>query len=138
LAAAGCTLGILLALATAALGLAAVLHVSALLFNIVKVASLAYLLWMACGALNKPARWPCVQRTADPIRCCAWRGMGCNQCSESQVVDLLSGILPPFLSGDASQATVEMATFGGGFMAVTFTVFAIYGLFAEALPVRLL
>ena len=74
------------------------------------------------------------------IRSVAARGVawGSDQCSESQVVDLLSGILPPFLSGDASQATVEMATFGGGFMAVTFTVFAIYGLFAEALPVRLL
>ena len=33
------------------------------------------LLWMAWGRFDKLARWPCAQRTAHPIRCCAWRGM---------------------------------------------------------------
>jgi threonine/homoserine/homoserine lactone efflux protein len=77
LAAAGCTLGIVLALATAALGLAAVLHVSALLFNIVKVASLAYLLWMACGALRQTGALAVrsADRRSDPLLRVAWHGM---------------------------------------------------------------
>ncbi len=46
-AAFGCTLGILPHIAAAMLGLAAVLHASALAFNAVKHAGVAYLLFMA-------------------------------------------------------------------------------------------
>ena len=46
-AALGCTLGIVPHLLAATLGLAAVLHTSALLFNAVKIAGVAYLLWLA-------------------------------------------------------------------------------------------
>ena len=51
-AAAGCTMGILPHLLAATLGLAAVLHASAVLFNIVKFAGVAYLLWLAWQALR--------------------------------------------------------------------------------------
>ncbi|MEL6172620.1 MAG: LysE family translocator, partial [Pseudomonadota bacterium] len=46
-AALGCTFGIVPHLAAATLGLAAILHTSALAFNIVKYAGVAYLLWLA-------------------------------------------------------------------------------------------
>ena len=51
-AAFGCTLGIVPHIAAAALGLAAVLHASALLFTVVKVAGVAYLLWLAWQAVR--------------------------------------------------------------------------------------
>ena len=51
-AALGCTFGIVPHLLAATLGLAAVLHTSALLFNVVKYAGVAYLLWLAWGALK--------------------------------------------------------------------------------------
>ncbi len=46
-AAFGCTLGIVPHIAASILGLAALLHASAVAFQIVKVAGVAYLLWMA-------------------------------------------------------------------------------------------
>ncbi|MEL7133159.1 MAG: LysE family translocator, partial [Pseudomonadota bacterium] len=51
-AALGCTFGIVPHLAAATLGLAALLHTSALLFNVVKFAGVAYLLWLAWGSLR--------------------------------------------------------------------------------------
>ena len=52
-AATGCTFGILPHLAAATLGLAALLHTSALLFSVVKWAGVVYLLWLAWGALRQ-------------------------------------------------------------------------------------
>ena len=51
-AAFGCTIGILPAMLAAILGLAAVLHASALGFQIVKWAGVAFLLWLAWGSLK--------------------------------------------------------------------------------------
>lgn len=51
-AAVGCTVGIVPHLLAATLGLAAVLHTSAVLFNVVKFAGVAYLIWLAFGALR--------------------------------------------------------------------------------------
>ena len=51
-AALGCTFGIVPHLAAAVLGLAAVLHTSALLFQVVKFAGVAYLMYLAWQALR--------------------------------------------------------------------------------------
>src|SRR5205085_9562372 len=51
-AAFGCTLGILPHIAAAMLGLAAVLHTSALAFSALKWLGVMYLLFMACQALR--------------------------------------------------------------------------------------
>ncbi len=53
LAAFACTLGIVPHLIAAMVGLAAVLHASAVLFNIVKYAGVAYLLYMAWMTLKE-------------------------------------------------------------------------------------
>ncbi len=138
-AAAGCTFGIVPHLTAATLGLAAVLHASALLFNIVKFAGVAYLLWMAWGALRqsgalavKPA-----DATPEPLMRVAVRGALINILNPKLSIFFLA-LLPPFLSGDATRATVEMAQLGAVFMAMTFVVFAIYGLFAGMVRARVL
>lgn len=53
LAAFACTLGIVPHLVAAMLGLAALLHTSALAYNAVKYAGVAYLLWMAWQTLRE-------------------------------------------------------------------------------------
>lgn len=137
-AALGCTVPALLA---ATLGLAAVLHTSALLFNTVKFAGVAYLLWMAWGALRqtgalavKPA-----ERVSDPLIRVAWRGVAINVLNPKLSIFFLA-LLPPFLSGNpaTATATLEMAALGGVFMAMTFAVFAVYGLFASVFRDRFL
>ena len=41
-------------------------------------------------------------------------------------------LLPPFLSGDPARAVAEMSLLGAVFMAMTFAVFVLYGVFAGA------
>lgn len=137
-AALGCTLGILPHLAAATLGLAAVLHTSALLFTAVKWAGVAYLLYLAWqsirggGALSVAER-----RTIESGWVVARRGALINILNPKLSVFFLA-LLPPFLSGDPATATQEMAVLGGIFMALTFAVFVLYGLFAAAARVWLL
>jgi threonine/homoserine/homoserine lactone efflux protein len=138
-AALGCTFGIVPALAAAMLGVAAVLHASALLFAIVKYAGVAYLLWMAWGALRQNGALAVRPADAAPEAMwrVAWRGTLINVLNPKLSIFFLA-LLPPFLSGDAGRATVEMATLGAVFMAITFAVFLVYGLFAGAIRVRIL
>lgn len=137
-AALGCTFGIVPHLMAATLGLAAVLHTSAVLFNIVKFAGVAYLLWLAFGALR--AGGPL---TIDPARTAeagfriAKRGALINILNPKLSIFFLA-LLPPFLSGNAASATGEMVLLGSVFMAMTFVVFCVYGLFAASVRDRLL
>ncbi len=64
IAAFACTLGIIPHLLAAILGLAALLHASALLYDTVKYAGVAYLLWMAWQTLQRRAR--CGDAAASP------------------------------------------------------------------------
>lgn len=137
-AAVGCTLGILPHMLAAALGLAAVLHASALLFNVVKAAGVAYLLWLAWQSLRAGGA---LAITADERRESGWitarRGILINVLNPKLSVFFLA-LLPPFLSGNPATATAEMAAMGGVFMALTFGVFVLYGAFAAWARDRLL
>ena len=137
-AATGCTFGIVPHLLAAALGLAAVLHTSAVLFNAVKWAGVAYLLWMAWGALRQTgalAVRPAASR--DGLGRVAVRGALINVLNPKLSIFFLA-LLPPFLSGDPARATAEMAALGAVFMAMTWGVFVLYGLFASAFRDRVL
>lgn len=129
-AALGCTVGILPHLAAATLGLAAMLHASALLFQIVKFAGVTYLLYLAWqmvrsgGALSVSAR-----HRVESGWITARRGALINLLNPKLSIFFLA-LLPPFLSGDPATATREMASLGAVFMGLTFAVFALYGIFA--------
>jgi threonine/homoserine/homoserine lactone efflux protein len=131
-AAAGCTLGILPHLVAAITGLAAVVHASAVAFSTLKWAGVAYLMYLAWitwrdrSALNAPA--------ADaPLP--AWRIV-----RRAVVINLLNpkltvfffAFLPQFVSANDPAPWRAMVGLGAVFMAMTFLVFAGYGLFASA------
>ncbi len=131
-AAFGCTLGIVPHMAAAIFGLAALLHTSAVIFQIVKVAGVLYLLYMAWGilqeqgALNvegnvKPRSWLNV----------AIKGILVNILNPKLSIFFLA-FLPQFVDPTSSRATLEMLGLGGVFMGMTFVVFVFYGLFAAA------
>lgn len=129
-AAIGCTFGIVPHLAAATLGLAAVLHSSALLFQIVKAAGVAYLLYLAWQALRSGGALAVdSKRTSQPAWKIAWRGALINILNPKLSVFFLA-LLPPFLSGNPASATLEMSVLGLVFMAMTFAIFVLYGLFA--------
>lgn len=126
----GCTIGILPALLAATLGLAAVMHTSALLFNVMKFAGVAYLLYLAWQALKSGgALSVSAERTSQSGVVIARRAALINILNPKLSVFFLA-LLPPFLSGNPATATFEMALLGSIFMAMTFGVFALYGLFA--------
>lgn len=130
-AAFGCTLGIVPHMIAAITGLAALLHTSALLFDAVKYAGVAYLLWMAWqtwhdrGSLSLTGKGP-------------HRNTALQVTVEAIVINLLNpklsifffAFLPQFIVTDAPDALPRMLEMSGVFMAMTFVVFALYGLFA--------
>lgn len=129
-AALGCTLGIVPHLAAATLGLAAVMHSSAVLFQLVKFAGVAYLLYLAWQALKSGGALAISSETrAQSGPRIARRGALINILNPKLSVFFLA-LLPPFLSGDPASATSEMAMLGAIFMGLTFLVFVLYGLFA--------
>ena len=131
-AALGCTIGIVPHLAAATLGLAAILHSSALLFQIVKFAGVLYLLYLAWQALKSGGALAISsQKTTQSGPRIAQRGALINILNPKLSVFFLA-LLPPFLSGNPATATLEMATLGAIFMALTFVVFVLYGGFAAA------
>lgn len=130
-AALGCTFGIVPHLMAAVLGLAALLHASSLAFQLVKFAGVAYLLWLGWqalrqdGALNVAARG---EPAPGPLT--ALRGALLNILNPKLSLFFLA-LLPPFLSGEPAGATAEMLVLGATFMAMTFVVFALYGMAAS-------
>lgn len=129
-AALGCTFGIVPALVAATLGLAAILHSSALLFQIVKFAGVAYLLYLAWQALRSGGTLSVKQdqQREAGIRI-ALRGALINVLNPKLSIFFLA-LLPPFLTGDPQTAAIEMVSLGSVFMGMTFGVFVLYGLFA--------
>jgi threonine/homoserine/homoserine lactone efflux protein len=133
-AAFGCTLGIVPHLAAAMLGLAALLHASALAFDLFKYAGVAYLLWMAWSA------W----RERGPLSIASEADSGPQSVLQVTVhavlINLLNpklsifffAFLPQFVQADDPQALGHMLGLSGVFMLMTFVVFAIYGLFAAS------
>jgi len=129
-AALGCTFGIVPHLLAATLGLAALLHTSALLFQIVKFAGVAYLLYLAWqmlrseGALSVGAE----TTTQSGFRI-ARRGALINILNPKLSIFFFA-FLPQFISADEAQPLSRMVEMSVVFMALTFVVFVGYGVFA--------
>lgn len=133
LAAFACTLGIVPHLIAAMMGLAALLHASALAFSIVKYAGVAYLLWMAWQTLKEQGALS-VEAAADERS--AWRvlvdGLALNVLNPKLSIFFVA-FLPQFIAANEASPMARMLELSGVFMAMTFVVFALYGLFAAAM-----
>ena len=133
LAAFACTLGIVPHLIAAMMGLAALLHASALAFSIVKYAGVAYLLWMAWQTLKEQGALS-VEASADERS--AWRvlvdGLALNVLNPKLSIFFVA-FLPQFIAANEASPMARMLELSGVFMAMTFVVFALYGLFAAAM-----
>ena len=132
LAAFACTLGIIPHLVAAMLGLAALLHTSALLFNLVKYVGVAYLLWMAWQTVRERGAMK-VETKADARS--SWRivldGIVINLLNPKLSIFFVA-FLPQFIATDEASPMARMLELSGVFMAMTFVIFAAYGLFAAA------
>lgn len=129
-AALGCTFGIVPAMMAAILGLAALLHSSAVAFQIVKWAGVVFLLYLAWGTLKQRGTMQ-IEATDDgrSLLAIAVKGMLVNILNPKLSLFFLA-FLPQFLSGDPAAFTRELPGLGGVFMLMTFAVFVVYGAFA--------
>jgi threonine/homoserine/homoserine lactone efflux protein len=131
-AAFGCTLGIVPHMLAAVTGLAALLHTSALAFQVLKYLGVAYLLWMAWSTLRERGALV-VEEDAAPRsdRAVIVSGVLINILNPKLTIFFFA-FLPQFVGGSAGGGVVEMVALSAVFMAVTFVVFALYGVFAAA------
>jgi len=106
------------------------LHASALLFQVVKFAGVAYLLYLAWQILKSDGALAITPDTTAPnLPRIATRGALINILNPKLSL-LFLALLPPFLSGAPETATPEMIQLGAVFMTMTLAVFALYGAFA--------
>ena len=130
-AAFGCTLGILPHIAASIVGLAALLHTSALAFQVVKYLGVAYLLYMAWsvwrdgGALQVSEN-----KTAFSARRIVVSGALLNVLNPKLSLFFLA-FLPQFVPVGAPNPTATMLMLAAVFMVLTFVVFVGYGAFAS-------
>jgi threonine/homoserine/homoserine lactone efflux protein len=131
-AAFGCTLGIVPHMAAAIVGLAALLHTSALAFQIFKYIGVAYLLYMAWDALREQGALS-VDKTAAPrsaVRITI-TAILINILNPKLSIFFLA-FLPQFVHADETDPLSRMLTLSAAFMLMTFVVFVGYGLFAAS------
>ena len=139
-AAFGCTLGIVPHMLAAMLGLAAVLHTSALAFAALKWCGVLYLLYMAWQALREtgalaiaPERQPRPRSSRRVIV----TGFLVNILNPKLSIFFLA-FLPQFIAADEGGPLARMAELSAAFMAMTFAVFVVYGLFAAGVRDRVI
>ena len=131
-AAFGCTLGIVPHMLAAITGLAALLHASALAFQIIKYAGVAYLLYMAWSTLKEQGA---LRVEADG----APRSNG-KVIVSAVLVNVLNpklsifffAFLPQFVSVSEDSPLLRMLELSLVFTAMTFAVFVVYGVFAAS------
>ena len=130
----GCTLGILPAMLAAMVGLAAVLHTSALAFAALKWLGVGYLLYMAWqslrehGALSVEARKDGSKGGSGETRVIV-KGFLINILNPKLSIFFLA-FLPQFIAADEAHPLARMLELSTAFMLMTFAVFVLYGLFA--------
>jgi len=137
-AAFGCTLGIVPHMAAAILGLAALLHTSALAFQTLKYVGVAYLLFMAWNALR--------ERGALRVEAQVGARSAVQVIVSAILVNILNpklsifffAFLPQFVSADEPHPLARMFELSTVFMLLTFVVFVGYGLFAASIRTRVI
>jgi threonine/homoserine/homoserine lactone efflux protein len=137
-AAFGCTLGIVPHMAAAIMGLAALLHASAVAFQTLKYLGVAYLLYMAWNALR--------ERGALRVETQVGARSSLQVIGSAILVNILNpklsifffAFLPQFVSAGEPHPLAQMLELSGVFMALTFAVFVGYGLFAAAIRTHII
>ncbi len=127
----GCTLGILPHLLATILGLAAIMHTSAVAFQILKYAGVAYLLYLAV------VTWR--DRTAFSIQELSRKEGAGSLVIKAFLLNILNpkltifflAFLPQFVTTDAQSPLSQLLSLSAIFMAMTFAVFVLYGQLAH-------
>lgn len=137
-AALGCTAGIVPHLLATVLGLAAVMHTSALAFQALKVAGVAYLFYVAY------VTWR--DKSAFAVDGSLSRTSAAGLVVKAFLLNILNpkltifflAFLPQFVEPSASQPLLQLLLLSAVFMAMTFAVFVVYGFIAHSFRTRVM
>ena len=132
IAAFGCTLGIVPHMLAAVMGLAALMHTSALAFQILKYLGVAYLIYMAWSTLN--------EQGALKVETELGARSATQVITSAILVNLLNpklsifflAFLPQFVQANEPQPLAHMLGLSAIFMLLTFVVCVGYGVFAAS------
>lgn len=132
-AALGCTLGIVPHLLATVLGLAALLHSSALAFQALKYAGVAYLFYVAWATWRDRSAFAVEagQAARSSASAVVIKAFLLNILNPKLTIFFLA-FLPQFVTPDAARPLLQLFALSGVFMAMTFVVFVAYGLLAHA------
>jgi threonine/homoserine/homoserine lactone efflux protein len=131
-AALGCIVGIVPHLLATVLGLAAVMHTSALAFQVLKYAGAAYLLYVAF------ATWR--DKSAFAVDGSVAKVSATGLVAKAFLLNILNpkltifflAFLPQFVEPGSAQPLLQLLLLSAVFMAMTFVVFVVYGFVAHA------
>ncbi len=130
-AAVGCTLGIVPHLLATVLGLAAVMHTSALAFQILKYAGVAYLLYLAVATWRDSSAFAVQDmRQKGGALGLVFKGFLLNILNPKLTIFFLA-FLPQFVAPGAESPLAQLLALSAMFMAMTLLVFVIYGFLAH-------
>ena len=131
-AAFGCTLGIVPHLLATVLGLAALMHTSAIAFQILKYAGVVYLLYLAYATWRDKSSFAIDGRTRrSTARFIVLKAVALNLLNPKLTIFFLA-FLPQFVEQADSSPLGQLLLLSGVFMAMTLAVFVVYGLLAHA------
>lgn len=131
-AALGCTAGIIPHLLATILGLAAIMHTSALAFQALKYAGVAYLFYVAYATWRDKSAFAVIGSVAlvSPSGLVI-KAFLLNILNPKLTIFFLA-FLPQFIPAEAEQPLLQLLILSFIFMALTFAVFVGYGLLAHA------
>ncbi|HEX6136674.1 MAG TPA: LysE family translocator, partial [Casimicrobiaceae bacterium] len=133
-AALGCTAGIVPHLLATVLGLAAVMHTSAVAFQALKYAGVAYLLYLAYATWKSKTAFVIADVPPGDV------GSGLDIVVKAVLLNLLNpkltifflAFLPQFVVPGEAAPLLQLLALSAVFMAMTFAVFVVYGFLAHA------
>lgn len=129
-AALGCTVGIVPHLLASVLGLAALMHASAVAFQLVKYAGVAYLFYIAYAIWNSKEAFVVdgVQPRSGPLSLVV-KATLLNTLNPKLTIFFLA-FLPQFITPGTTTPLTQLFLLSAIFMAMTLAIFIVYGLLA--------
>lgn len=130
-AAFGCTAGIVPHLLATVLGLAALMHASAVAFQVLKFAGVVYLLYLAYAMWRDKSAFAVEQAPSEnTVMGIIVKAILLNILNPKLTIFFLA-FLPQFVEHRASSPLAQLLLLSGVFMGMTFAVFVAYGLLAH-------
>ena len=132
-AAIGCTLGVIPHMVAAITGLAAILNASAIAFQTIKWLGVAYLLYLAWQTLRDKSAIKVDEATAPASFWQVIRTAVLINLINPKLTIFFFAFLPQFVPAGEPHGTWHLVGLSLVFMALTFSMFALYGVFAATM-----